>query len=203
MIDTRHLTYELAPIPEDIRIVICNSMVRHSLAEGDGGYNTRRAEMEAGLRILQQHRPEIAGLRDATLGDLDRWGSEMTEKSLRRCRHVITEDDRVLAAVAAFRANDLARFGQLMHEAHLSFRDDFEASCKEIDILVGLAAEQPGCFGARLTGGGFGGCTVNLVAADHAEAFTAAMRSGYLAATGIHAEIYSSRASAGAHAVTR
>ena len=201
MIDTRHLTYTLAPIPPSVRIVICNSMVTHSLAEGDGGYNTRRAEMEAGLQILQQHRPEIAALRDATLADLEKWGHEMKPESLRRCRHVITEDDRVLAAVQAFQNKDLTRFGELMREAHISFRDDFQASCKEIDILVALANQQPGCFGARLTGGGFGGCTVNLVAADHAPAFTAAIREAYLAATGIAAEIYTSRASAGAHAV--
>jgi galactokinase len=202
MIDTRFLTYTLAPIPPTIRIVICNSMIKHSLAEGDGGYNTRRAEMEAGLHILQKHRPEIQALRDATMADLEKWGSEMSEKSLRRCRHVITEDDRVLAAVEAFKANDLTRFGQLMHEAQLSFRNDFEASCPEIDILIDLANKQPGCFGARLTGGGFGGCTVNLVAADHAAAFVNAMRAGYLAATCINAEIYTSRASAGAHAIT-
>ena len=201
MIDTRFLTYTLAPIPPTIRIVICNSMIKHSLAEGDGGYNTRRAEMEAGLHILQQHRPEIQALRDATMADLEKWGPEMSEKSLRRCRHVITEDNRVLAAVEAFKANDLIRFGQLMHEAQLSFRNDFEASCPEIDILIDLANKQPGCFGARLTGGGFGGCTVNLVAADQAAAFVEAMRAGYLAATGINAEIYTSRASAGAHAI--
>jgi len=201
MIDCRSLEYTLAPIPPDIRIVICNSMVKHALAEGDGGYNTRRAEMEAGLRILQSHRPEIKALRDATVDDLARWGSEMTPESLRRCRHVITEDNRVLAAVEAFRAADLTRFGELMHQAHLSFRDDFQASCPQIDILVDLANRQPGCFGARLTGGGFGGCTVNLVAATHAAAFVEAMRAGYLAATGIAAEIYTSRASAGAHAI--
>ena len=202
MIDTRFLTYTLAPIPPTIRIVICNSMIKHSLAEGDGGYNTRRAEMEAGLHILQQHRPEIQALRDATMADLEKWGPEMSEKSLRRCRHVITEDNRVLAAVEAFKANDLTRFGQLMHEAQLSFRNDFEASCPEIDILIDLANKQPGCFGARLTGGGFGGCTVNLVAVANVEAFTAEMHAGYLAATGIHAEIYTSRASDGAHAIT-
>ena len=201
MIDTRFLTYTLAPIPPDVRIVICNSMVKHSLADG-GGYNTRRAEMEAGLHILQQHRPEIKALRDATLDDLAKWGSEMKPASLRRCRHVITEDDRVLAAVEAFKANNLARFGELMHAAHLSFRDDFEASCSEIDILVDLANQQLGCYGARLTGGGFGGCTVNLVAAANAAAFVEAMRSGYRAATGIAAEIYTSRASAGAHPVS-
>jgi galactokinase len=200
MIDTRFLTYTLAPIPPTVRIVICNSMVKHTLADG-GGYNTRRAEMEAGLHILQQHRPEILALRDATLDDLNRWGSEMTPESLRRCRHVITEDDRVLSAVEAFKAHDLSRFGQLMHEAQLSFRDDFEASCPEIDLLVDLANQQPGCFGARLTGGGFGGCTVNLVAADHATAFVEAMRTGYFNATGIIADIYTSRASDGAHKV--
>jgi galactokinase len=200
MIDTRFLTYTLAPIPPTVRIVICNSMVKHTLADG-GGYNTRRAEMEAGLHILQQHRPEIVALRDATLADLEKWGSEMSPQSLRRCRHVITEDDRVLAAVEAFKAHDLARFGQLMHAAQLSFRDDFEASSPEIDLLVDLAEKQPGCFGARLTGGGFGGCTVNLVAADRAAAFVEAMRTGYFNATGITADIYTSRASDGAHQV--
>jgi galactokinase len=199
MIDCRSLQYTLAPIPPDVRIVICNSMVKHSNSGGE--YNTRRAEMEQGLRILQSHRPEIKALRDATVDDLTRWGSEMTPESLRRCRHVITEDNRVLAAVHAFQSADLTRFGELMHEAHLSFRDDFEASCPEIDILVDLANKQPGCFGARLTGGGFGGCTVNLVAVDHATAFTEAMHTGYLAATGIAAEIYISRASAGAHSI--
>jgi galactokinase len=200
MIDTRFLTYTLAPIPTTVRIVICNSMVKHTLADG-GGYNTRRAEMEAGLHILQQHRPEIKALRDATMADLTLWGAEMSEKSLRRCRHVVTENARVLSAVEAFKANDLTRFGELMHEAQLSFRDDFEASCIEIDTLIDIANLQPGCFGARLTGGGFGGCTVNLVAADHAAAFVESMRAGYLAATGIAAEIYTSRASAGAHAI--
>ena len=199
MIDCRSLNFQLAPIPPDVRIVICNSMVKHSNSAGD--YNVRRAEMEQGLHILQSHRPEIKALRDATVQDLERWGSEMTPQSFRRCRHVITEDDRVLAAVEAFQNRDLTLFGELMREAHISFRDDFQASCPEIDILVDLANQQPGCFGARLTGGGFGGCTVNLVAASQAAAFTDAMRAGYLAATGITAEIYTSRASAGAHAV--
>ena len=200
MIDCRSLQYTLAPIPPNVRIVICNSMVKHSVAGGE--YNTRRAEIEEGTQILRRHRPEIKALRDATLEDLERWGGEMLDNVRRRCRHVITEDSRVLAAVDAFRTGDLIRFGRLMREAHISFRDDFEASCKEIDILVELAGRQPGCFGARLTGGGFGGCTVNLVAADHAEAFTDAMRAGYKQATSIDAEIYITRASAGAHQIT-
>ncbi len=203
MIDCRSLDYTLAPIPADVRIVICNSMVKHSVAGGE--YNTRRAEIEEGTAILRAHRPpsgpQIKALRDATVEDLAQWGHEMKPNVLRRCRHVITEDNRVLAALLAFQNRDLIRFGELMHEAHLSFRDDFEASCREIDILVDLATTQPGCYGARLTGGGFGGCTVNLVAAEHAAAFVEAMHAGYLAATSINAEIYTSRASAGAHAV--
>lgn len=199
MIDCRSLQYTLAPIPSDVRIVICNSMVKHSVAGGE--YNTRRAEIEQGTALLHRHRPEIKALRDATVEDLEHWGSEMPANVLRRCRHVITEDTRVLEAVEAFRASDLARFGELMHQAHVSFRDDFEASCPEVDLLVDLAAQQPGCFGARLTGGGFGGCTVNLVASDQVEAFTDAMRQGYKRATGIDSEIYVSRASAGAHQI--
>jgi galactokinase len=200
MIDCRSLEYRLAPIPREVRIVICNSMVKHSHAGGE--YNVRRAEIEQGTQILRAHRLEIRALRDATVADLQSWGSEMPENVLRRCRHVITEDGRVLAAVQAFEDKDLARFGELMREAHVSFRDDFEASCPEIDVLVGLANEQEGCFGARLTGGGFGGCTVNLVAAENVAAFVEAMRAGYLGATGIAAEIYVSRASAGAGAIT-
>jgi galactokinase len=200
MIDCRWLEFTLAPIPPDVRIVICNSMVRHSVAAGE--YNNRRAEIEQGAEVLRAHRPEIMALRDANVADLTKWGHEMPANVLKRCRHVVTENARVLAAAEAFRAANLTHFGDLMRQAHISLRDDFEASCKEIDILVELAGKQPGCFGARLTGGGFGGCTVNLVAAANVEAFTEAMRAGYLEATGITPEIYASRASGGAHAIT-
>jgi len=200
MLDCRWLEFKLTPIPKDVRIVICNSMVKHSVAGGE--YNTRRAEIEKGTEILSSHRAEIKALRDATVGDLAKWGSEMPANVLKRCRHVVTENARVLAAAEAFRVSNLTHFGELMRQAHISLRDDFEASCKEIDILVELAVKQPGCYGARLTGGGFGGCTVNLVDANHVEEFTKAMRAGYLEATGIKAEIYTSRASDGAHAIT-
>jgi galactokinase len=200
MLDCRWLEFKLAPIPPDVRIVICNSMVKHSVAGGE--YNNRRAEIEQGAEILRKHRPEIQSLRDVTVGDLNKWGSEMPPVVLKRCRHVVTENARVLAAAEAFRVSNLTHFGELMRQAHISLRDDFEASCKEIDILVELAVKQPGCFGARLTGGGFGGCTVNLVDAKHVAEFTEAMRAGYKSATGIDAEIYTSRASNGAHAIT-
>jgi galactokinase len=200
MIDCRWLEYQLAPIPPTVRIVICNSMVRHTVAGGE--YNTRRAEIEQGADILRRHRPEIMALRDVTVADLTKWGSEMPANVLKRCRHVVTENARVLAAADAFRVSNLTHFGELMRQAHISLRDDFEASCKEIDILVALAGKQPGCFGARLTGGGFGGCTVNLVAVANVEDFTEAMRAGYQEATGIAPEIYTSRASGGAHAIS-
>ena len=200
MIDCRWLEYTLAPIPRSVRIVICNSMVKHTVARGE--YNLRRAEIEQGTEILRAHRPEIMALRDANLADLTKWGKEMSDTVLKRCRHVITENARVLAAADAFHSSNLTHFGELMRQAHISMRDDFEASCKEIDTMVALAIKQPGCYGARITGGGFGGCTVNLVAASQVEAFTAAMRAGYLDATGITAEIYNSRASDGARAIT-
>jgi galactokinase len=200
MIDCRWLEYQLAPIPPTVRIVICNSMVQHSVAGGE--YNTRRAEIETGSDILRSHRPEIMALRDATVADLAKWGTEMPANVLKRCRHVVTENARVLAAADAFRVSNLTHFGELMRQAHISMRDDFEASCKEVDTMVELAGKQPGCFGARITGGGFGGCTVNLVATADVEAFTEAMRAGYLAATGITPEIYTSRASDGARAIT-
>ena len=200
MIDCRWLEYTLAPIPKSVRIVICNSMVKHTVARGE--YNIRREEIERGTEILRARRPEIMALRDATVDDLAKWGGDMPAVVLKRCRHVITENARVLAAADAFHASNLKHFGELMRQAHISMRDDFEASCKEVDILVELAGKLPGCFGARITGGGFGGCTVNLVAAAQVDTFTAEMHSGYLAATGIHAEIYTSRASDGAHAIT-
>ncbi len=199
LLDCRSLEYRLAPIPSHLSLVIANSMVKHSHAGGE--YNTRRSEVEEGTALLRRHRPEIRLLRDATLDDLDRWGHEMRPEVLKRCRHIITENIRTVAAADALEAGDLKTLGRLMYEAHASYRDDFEASCPEVDILVDLAGKEPGCIGARLTGGGFGGCTVNLVENAHARAFSGHLRQGYLEATGIEADIYLCHASAGAHKI--
>ena len=142
-------------------------MVKHSHAGGE--YNTRRAEIEAGTQIIRMHRPKSCFLRDVTVADLDRWGDEMLPNVLKRCRHVVTENLRTVAAADALERGDLKTLGRLMAESHASYRDDFEASCKEADILVDLASREPACVGARLTGGGFGGCTVNLVHASEAD----------------------------------
>lgn len=199
LLDCRSLEFRLAPIPADVSLVISNTMVKHSHAGGE--YNIRRAEVEEGTAILRRHRPEIRKLRDATVEDLRRWGGEMPENVLRRVRHIVTEDDRTVAAADALERGDLKTLGRLLYEAHASYRDDFEASCREADILVELASKQPGCIGARLTGGGFGGCTVNLVEAARAREFSENLRDGYKKATGIDADIYLCHASAGTHEV--
>lgn len=196
MLDCRSLEYRLLPIPPEVRIVICNSMVKHEHA--GGGYNTRRREVEEGTSILHRFRPSIAELRDATETDLNACAGQMPENVLRRCRHIVTENKRVEEAAAALERGDLSAFGNLMVDAHRSMRDDFQASCAELDILVEIASTLPGCCGARMTGGGFGGCTVNLVLRESAEEFRDGIRERYRKATGIDAEIYLCRASGGA-----
>jgi len=183
MLDCRSLGYELLPLPDEVRVVICNSMVKHSVATG--GYGSRRDEVEAGQVVLRQERPGIELLRDATLADLEACRGKMPEASFARCKHIITENARVLEAREALLGGDLQRFGRLMIAAHASMRDDFAASCPEVDELVEIAMRQAGCFGARITGGGFGGCTVNVVSADRAEQFVETVRREYAAATGI------------------
>ncbi len=199
LLDCRSLEYRLAPIPKHVSLVIANTMVKHSIAGGE--YTTRRAEVEEGTAILRRHRPEIELLRDATIEDLEKWGGEMPDNVLRRCRHVVTENVRTVAAADALEAGNLMKLGNLMAAAHASYRDDFEASCEEADIMVAAAHRLPGLIGARLTGGGFGGCTVNLVETEKAADFAARLKEDYRRATGIDAEIYRCHASAAAHAV--
>ena len=200
LLDCRSLDFRLAPIPAHLSLVIANTMVKHSHAGGE--YNTRRAEVEAATVLLRSHRPEIRALRDATPEDLVQWGHEMPPNVLKRARHIITDSLRAVAAADALEAGDLVELGRLMAAAHASYRDDFEASCPEADTMVEIANTLPGLVGARLTGGGFGGCTVNLVENDHADAFRAKLGEGYKAATGITPDIWRCRASAAAHAVT-
>jgi galactokinase len=196
LLDCRSLEYRLLPIPPHVRLIICNSMVKHEHAGGQ--YNVRRAEVEEGTRILQQRWPAIIALRDVSEEQLVECSQLMPDNVFRRCRHIITENGRVQLAAAALERGDLAAFGALMAAAHRSIRDDFEASCDELDTLVEIAAAIPGCYGARMTGGGFGGCTINLVDESRAESFRTAIQTQYQKATGIEADIYLCRASAGA-----
>ena len=200
LIDCRDLSFQLAPIPSNVALVIANTMVKHSIAGGD--YPTRRAESEAACAVINGHRGHVPFLRDATLEDLDKWGNEMAPKSLLRARHVISEDLRTVAASKALLKGDMKELGRLMAEAHRSYSKDFEGSCAEADTMVELANELPGLIGARLTGGGFGGCTINLVEQDKAKAFAEELGRRYAAKTGIKPEIHICHASGGAHRVS-
>jgi galactokinase len=182
-IDTRALTAELAPIPETLRLVVCNSMVTHKVA-GESPYKKRREEVEEAAHVFGRQ------LRDVSLQELIAARGKMSEEAFLRARHVITDSQRVVDGVAALKAGDAAGFGRLMTAAHASFRDDFAASCAECDLLVRLAMELEGCLGSRLTGGGFGGCTVSLVEADAAEGFARDLQAGYRAETGVMAQVF-------------
>lgn len=188
MLDCRSMSYEAVPIPPDVRLVICNSMVKHELAGGE--YNHRRADCEAGVRILRKDKPSVRALRDVTLADLARDKSRLPEIVYRRCHHVITENDRVLSAADALRTANLSRFGKLMNESHQSLRDDYEVSCRELDLLVEIASECKGVYGSRMTGGGFGGCTITLVQSNSAERFQASIAESYKKKTGITPDVY-------------
>jgi len=197
LLDCRDLSFKLAPIPAHVALVIANTMVKHSVSGGD--YPTRRAESEAACAVIASHRPGVPFLRDATLEDLEKWGDEMAPKSLMRARHVITENLRTVAAADALLRGDLAELGRLMAEAHESYSKDFEASCVEADAMVALAQDLPGLIGARLTGGGFGGCTINLVEQGQAAEFAETLGGRYAAQFGIVPQIHICHASGGAH----
>ncbi len=197
LLDCRDLSFKLAPIPHNVALVIANTMVKHSVAGGD--YPTRRAESEAACAVIASHRPGVPFLRDATLEDLEKWGHEMAPKSLLRARHVISENLRTVAACDALLKGNMAELGRLMAEAHRSYSQDFEGSCVEADTMVALAQDLPGLIGARLTGGGFGGCTINLVERDQAAGFAEALAALYATETGIVPQIHICHASGGAH----
>ncbi len=199
LLDCRSLEYKLLPLPEDVLLGICNTMVRHELAGSE--YNARRFECESGVRHFAQRLPNVRALRDVTPADLELYGAGLTEVVYRRCRHVITENARVLNAATALEQGELEAFGSLMNQSHVSLRDDYEVSCKELDLMVELAQEVAGVYGARMTGGGFGGCTVNLVNAQNVDEFKRVMAEAYQDVTGVAPEIYVCSAAAGAEEV--
>ena len=201
LLDCRSLGYELLPLPNAVRVVICNSMVKHAVATGE--YGDRSSEVEAGQAVLRRERPGVELLRDATLEDLEACRDLMSAASFKRCRHIITENARVMEAREALLQGDVERFGALMIEAHVSVRDDFAASCEEVDVLVAIAMQQAECFGARITGGGFGGCSVNIVRAEATEKFVATLLREYAAKTGIKADCFVCMPSDGAFALAK
>jgi len=200
LLDCRSLEFKLLPLPDNVRLIICNTMVKHELASS--AYNERRAQCEEGVRLLSQFYPNVRALRDVSIEQLEQQRTELPEVIYRRCRHVVTENARVIEAGEALERHDLERFGKLMAESHVSLRDDYEVSADELDLMVELAQKIDGVYGARMTGGGFGGSTVNLVKEEKADEFRARVREEYERVTGLKAEIYVCSAGNGAEEVS-
>ena len=196
MLDCRSLAYQFVPIPPGVSIVICNTMVRHKLAGGE--YNVRRAECEEGVRLLAKRIPGIAALRDVSVAQLEKYRGDLPEKIYQRCEHVVWENQRVLESSKALATGDLIAVGEYMAASHRSLRDLYQVSCVELDLMVKSAQGLPGFFGGRMTGGGFGGCTVNLVNTPDAEAFAERIAARYQEHTRIHPHVFVSAASDGA-----
>jgi galactokinase len=198
LLDCRSLEFKLIPIPEGIRLVICNTMVKHEHASG--AYNRRREECDEGVKILTGWYPGIRALRDISVEQLERHVAEMPPTIYRRCLHVVAENRRVQEGAQYLTDGEVGRFGELMRKSHRSLRDLFEVSCRELDVMAEIAESLEGYCGGRMTGGGFGGCTVNLVKSDAAEKFAAQIAARYQEAVGIKPDIYVCSAANGASA---
>lgn len=196
LLDCRSLDFQLLRLPPKVHLVICNTMVRHEL--GSSEYNIRRSQCEEGVHQLSKALPGIRALRDVSLADLEEHRELLSAIVYKRCRHVVTENARTHWAAAAFEGGEIATLRQLMTDSHRSLRDDYEVSCRELDIMVELAMQQRDVLGARMTGGGFGGCTINLVQAAESDRFCDRVAEGYQAAIGRRPDIYVCEASNGA-----
>jgi galactokinase len=195
-LDCRSLEYEYVPFGnEDLRIVVCDTRVRRSLASSE--YNIRRSQCESGVAVLRASDPSIRSLRDATPDLLDRHRAALGDLVYRRCRYVVEENARVVRACAHLGAGDFVSFGMEMDASHAGLRDDYEVSCQELDSLVELARTQVGVLGARMMGAGFGGCTINLVAQRHLPEFVSALTVGYSRETGKEPGVYATRIAGG------
>jgi len=198
LLDCRSLEYKLIPIPENVRLVICNTMVKHDHA--NGAYNRRREECDEGVKLLSRWYPKIRALRDVSVEQLEKHKADIPETIYKRCLHVVSENQRVLEGAQYLTDGDVGRFGALMQQSHCSLRDLYEVSCRELDVMAEIAQSLKGYCGGRMTGGGFGGCTVNIVKAPDAEGFAAQISERYQAAIGIKPDVYVCSAANGASA---
>ncbi len=200
LLDCRSLEFENVPLDtSDVAIVICDTNVKHDLATS--GYNTRRAECEEAVERLKEFLPDIIQLRDVSWADFIKYRERLPEIICRRVRHVLTENIRTLKAAESLKNRELKEFGKLMWLSHASLRDDFEISCRELDLLVGIARECGGVYGARMTGGGFGGSTVNLVARENLAEFKEKIIVDYERQTELPTTIMVSEAAEGAEEI--
>ncbi len=195
LLDCRSLEYRGLMVPEHIALVVCNTKVKHALAGGE--YNRRRAECEEAARSLAASLPDVRALRDVNSMQLEENQAMLTTTLYKRARHVVTENERVQAAGKALERGDIKSLGELMRASHRSLRDDYEVSCAELEAMVEIAERQPGVYGSRMTGGGFGGCTITLVESQVSDEFRRKVAEQYQVSTGIVPDIYRVRASAG------
>ena len=196
LLDCRSLEWRALPIPPQVAIVIADTSVRRKLTAS--GYNERRQACEEAVAVLSRDLPGIRALRDVSIADFNRLCGGLPEAVEKRARHVVEEIDRSRRAAGLLERGDVAAFGRLMNACHASLRDLYEVSTPELDAMAAIAQGLPGCLGARLTGAGFGGCTVNLVQKTAAGAFAEDLAEGYARATGLTPEIYICRAADGA-----
>ena len=189
LIDCRSLDHRLVPLGDgSVKIVVCDTGVKRELAAS--AYNERRAQCEEAARVLNDAVGGIEMLRDVSMDVLEAHSGKLDPVVLKRARHVVSEDDRTTAAVGVLNTGDLAEFGRLMNGSHDSLRDDYEVSCKELDAMVHAARALDGVYGARMTGAGFGGCTVNLVAPEAVDEFCERVPQAYQQATSLEAKLY-------------
>ena len=197
LLDCRSQAYEHVPLPlENARLVVLNTQVKHEI--GSSQYPVRQQQCRDGLAVIQQPHPDVAALRDVTPEMLDAHKDEMDAVTFQRCRHVVTEIARTTRAADALRRGDLHTFGKLMFASHASLRDDYAVSCPELDHLVEIAWAVPGVYGARMTGGGFGGCAIALIRNDAREALRSAVARQYDTRFDKPAIVYTTAASRGA-----
>jgi galactokinase len=199
LIDCRGLDSRHVAIAPNLKLLIANSRVRHQHSGGE--YNLRREACEEGVRLLSRYLGPIKALRDVTPQQLEAKRRKLPELIYRRCRHIVTENARVLEAERALNAGDFAACGQAMNASHVSMRDDFEITCPEVDTLAGLAQHVKGVYGSRMTGGGFGGCTISLIEAAAVDRASQVLTDGYRIATGRDVELYVCTPSDGAQLI--
>jgi galactokinase len=199
LIDCRSLESRHVAIAPNLRLLIANSRVRHQHAGGE--YNLRREACEEGVRLLSRYLGPIQALRDVTPQQLESKRRKLPELIYRRCRHIVTENERVLEAERALKAGDFAACGRAMNASHVSMRDDFEITCPEVDMLAGLAQNVKGVYGSRMTGGGFGGCTISLIEASAIDKASQMLTDGYRIAMGRDVDIYVCAPSDGARLI--
>ena len=196
LLDCRSLEWKTMPLPGGISIVIANTSIRRSLT--GSAYNDRRAACEEAVKILREALPGMLSLRDISIEDFNRNSNLLPIEVEKRARHIVEEIERTRQAVVLLAQNKIIQFGNLMNACHVSLRDLYEVSCPELDAMVEIASSLVGCYGARLTGAGFGGCTVNLVESAQTEMFSKQLAHGYTQKTGLQPEIYVCRAADGA-----